>query len=62
MYRHTQEEAWLGLASERLQSALARNDAGPGGWSHSLYRGEVGLALAALEIAYPDEARHPLFE
>jgi serine/threonine protein kinase len=63
MYRHTQEKTWLRFASERLQSALARNDAMPGGrWSHSLYRGEVGLALAAVEIAYPDEARHPLYE
>jgi serine/threonine-protein kinase len=63
MYRHTQEKTWLRSASERLQSALARNDAMPGGrWSHSLYRGEVGLALAAVEIAYPDEARHPLYE
>jgi serine/threonine protein kinase len=63
MYRHTQEEVWLRCASERLQSAVARNDAVSGGrWSHSLYRGQVGLALAALEIAYPDEARHPLFE
>jgi len=61
MYRHTQEEAWLRLASERLQSALARNDAG-GAVEPQPLRGEVGLALAALEIAYPDEARHPLFE
>jgi serine/threonine-protein kinase len=63
MYRHTQEGTWLRLASERLQNALVRNDAVLGGlWRHSLYRGEVGLALAAVEIAYPDEARHPLFE
>ncbi|MFF4760816.1 lanthionine synthetase LanC family protein [Streptomyces sp. NPDC001292] len=63
MYRHTQEEAWLRLASERLYSALADHDAVSGGqWSHSLYRGEVGLALAAVEIEQPDEARHPLFE
>jgi len=63
MYRHTQDEAWLRLATERLQSAVAQNDEVSGGrWSHSLYRGEVGLALAAVEIAYPAEARHPLFE
>ncbi|MFE1753902.1 lanthionine synthetase LanC family protein, partial [Streptomyces anandii] len=63
MYRHTREEAWLERASERLQSALKSQDTLPAGpWRHSLYRGDVGLALAAVEIGHPDEARHPLFE
>jgi serine/threonine-protein kinase len=63
MFRHTQDQMWLRFATERLHGALIQNDAvSAGPWSHSLYRGEVGLALAAVEIAYPEEARHPLFE
>jgi serine/threonine-protein kinase len=63
MHRHSQDEAWLRLASDRLQTAVDHDDADrTGPWSHSLYRGEVGLALAAMEIMYPAEARHPLFE
>ncbi|GHD93066.1 hypothetical protein GCM10010508_48400 [Streptomyces naganishii JCM 4654] len=63
MYRHTREEAWLERASRRLRSALEGHDSVPAGpWRHSLYRGDVGLALAAVEFEHPDEARHPLFE
>ncbi|MFI8520877.1 lanthionine synthetase LanC family protein [Streptomyces sp. NPDC085481] len=63
MYRFTQERAWLTLASERLHSALVgRESMPPVGWSHSLFRGDVGLALAAVELECPEDARFPLFE
>lgn len=63
MYRCTGERAWLRLASERLHSALVDRESMPGvGWSHSLFRGDVGLALAAVEVECPEEARFPLFE
>jgi serine/threonine-protein kinase len=62
-YRHSRDGRWLRAAEARVQGAVLRAaDAIEGDWSHSLYKGDVGLALAALEVAYPEEARHPVFE
>jgi serine/threonine protein kinase len=63
MYRNSNDEQWLRYATEHLQSAITASETMS--WDpskDSLYRGAVGIALAATELECPGDARHPLFE
>ena len=61
LYRHTGHAAWLArarrlgeLAVQRIGTTTLRR--------HSLYKGEVGVALLAADLLAPQHARMPLFE
>jgi hypothetical protein len=60
MYRATRDESWLTAA--RRACALAcearTGDSHPAG---SLWRGDLGVALLALELEFPDRAAMPLY-
>lgn len=63
MYRHSGDAVWLRRAKDHVvktarQAALEDSQ----GLENSLYKGELGLALAIRELDYPEDARHPLFE
>jgi eukaryotic-like serine/threonine-protein kinase len=62
-YRATGDERWLRLA-QRLAERGATSEAvaGDAPTPLSLYKGQVGLALLALELARPELAMMPLFE
>lgn len=63
MYRHSGEAAWLRRASDCLDRARPYLRAADGRrLENSLYKGELGLALAIREAACPADAAHPLFD
>lgn len=63
LYRHTRDERWVTAASDlaaRAASALSR--AGPDlVIPGSLYKGDVGLAVLAADLAQPERAAMPFF-
>jgi serine/threonine-protein kinase len=70
LYRHCGDSSWLRRARNAANVA-ARNalrfsgsqGAGMLDWrSHSLYKGNAGLAVLQADVASPEEARMPLFE
>lgn len=63
MYRHSGEAAWLHAAQRRaVQAARQVGLESAGGLENSLYKGELGVALAIRELEQPTHALHPLFE
>ncbi len=60
-YRHTGEEAWLARAQD-LALKAARLGPPQQEHPHSLYKGELGLAVLAVDLEAPEEARQPFFE
>ena len=61
LYKHNREPQWLARARILAERAVAR----PGVQQerlHSLYHGEVGIALLAADLQTPDFACMPLFE
>jgi len=60
-YRHTGEHEWLSRARELANHAAGAAHA-TAQRAHSLWKGELGVALLLAELAAPDEARMPLFE
>lgn len=61
MYRHSGEQCWLERAQECVVRAAKQIDPGDD-LRDSLYKGELGVALAILELDRPEQALHPLFE
>jgi serine/threonine-protein kinase len=60
MYRATGESAWLPHA-KRLAVEAAGSACGPDFPQHSLWGGDVGVALLALDIGEPDRAAMPIY-
>lgn len=61
LYKHTGETAWLERArtlSERASGTASHGE----GLPYSLYKGHVGAAVLAAELAEPEFASMPLFE
>ncbi len=61
LHRHVGGPEWLERArdlAERAAVEIARNSES----SHSLYKGEVGLAVLAADLAHPADAALPFFE
>jgi serine/threonine-protein kinase len=68
-YRCSGEPAWLHRARDAARRAAALAEQGdparsdPSGWrSHSLYKGKLGVAVLAADLAAPERARMPFFE
>ena len=61
LYRHTKETVWLDRARD-LAARAARVGNIPKEYSHSLYKGEFGLAVLAADLDQPNEATMPFFE
>jgi serine/threonine protein kinase len=58
-YRAQQEKSWLTRAEEFTEKAVQNASAGA---ESSLYKGDLGIALLANEIAHPTYASMPVFE
>jgi len=61
MYRHTADIVWLERARSLAAHAARLENASPE-YSHSLYKGEFGLAVLAADLEEPDDATMPFFE
>jgi hypothetical protein len=65
LHRHGGGPEWLERArdlAERAAQMAAKNAARSSEPSHSLYKGEVGLAVLAADLAAPENAAFPFFE
>ena len=73
LYKYTQEREWLTRATKlaEMASAAARDAAASAHpysppslerRRHSLYKGELGLALLLADLSSPDESCMPFFE
>lgn len=72
LYKHTGEKAWLARAQELAQrAALRAKDTALHNttlrtqqdvYSHSLYHGDVGIAVLIADLAAPEDACMPFFE
>lgn len=61
LYRHTNDRKWLKRATVLGMKAIAMSKSAylrP----HSLYKGNVGIALLAEDLAVPNQSRMPMFE
>jgi hypothetical protein len=61
LYRRTGDPAWRSRAVEAMELSLRSSDALQE-HPHSLYKGELGLALLICDLSKPEEARMPFFE
>jgi hypothetical protein len=61
LYRATGDSAWLPHA-QRLADEAAGSACGPDFPQHSLWGGDVGVALLALDIGEPDRAAMPIYD
>jgi serine/threonine-protein kinase len=61
LYRHTGEAVWLARARELTRRAAATTSLSTE-CRDSLYKGEIGVAVLAAELARPERACMPLFE
>ena len=61
IYRYTGETVWLDRARD-LASRSAQDSTGASEYPHSLYKGKFGLAVLAVDLEQPSEARMPFFE
>jgi serine/threonine-protein kinase len=59
LYRHTNERPWLKRATELARMAAALES--PPAPAHSLYKGDVGIAVLAADLESPDSACMPFF-
>lgn len=62
LYRHTGEREWLARAVQLAEMAVRRVQDGPQPWPDSLYKGAVGVAVLAADLARPELAAMPFFE
>jgi serine/threonine-protein kinase len=65
LYKHTGEETWLERARVLATRAVSgRSDRGSDGFdfSHSLYKGDVGVAVLAADLLRPEAASMPFLE
>jgi hypothetical protein len=67
LYKHTQDERWLGFAKQMTDESLSLNaplaaHEAPPPYYYSLYNGPLGSALLSSETTAPDRACMPLFE
>lgn len=61
LYRHTGEAAWLARARDLARRA-AQSGTASGEYTHSLYKGDFGLAVLAADLEHPAESAMPFFE
>jgi serine/threonine-protein kinase len=63
LYQHSGEPAWLRRAQILAQRAarLSPSHYGPEHPRHSLYKGELGVAVLVTEIEHPESASMPMF-
>jgi len=61
LYKHTGERAWLERARELAHRAVV-SERSPEMPPHSLYKGEIGIALLVADLANPEGAAMPFFE
>jgi serine/threonine-protein kinase len=61
LYRHTGEAAWLKRARQ-LANHAAAGAATASQHAHSLWQGELGVAVLLADLASPENARMPFFE
>lgn len=61
LYNYTGEQSWLHRAEELSGRAIVNLER-VGGAANSLYKGDLGVAVLAAELAHPEQARMPLFE
>jgi serine/threonine-protein kinase len=63
LYRHTRDDAWLERARVIAERAAAESAPGESeGHDDSLYKGRLGPALLAADLAAPHDACLPFFE
>jgi serine/threonine-protein kinase len=66
LYRHTGEPIWLErsrlLAERAATRALNATRMHPSATAHSLFRGDVGLAVLLTDLERPEGAAFPLFD
>ncbi|HEX7829405.1 MAG TPA: lanthionine synthetase LanC family protein, partial [Thermoanaerobaculia bacterium] len=60
-YRHTGEHEWLSRARQLAIHATTHAKE-TSSRAHSLWKGELGVAVLLAELAAPEESRMPLFE
>jgi serine/threonine-protein kinase len=60
LYRATGNEVWLDHA-RRLADQAHQTQVGPNFPEHSLWRGDLGVALLGLELSHPERAAMPLY-
>jgi serine/threonine-protein kinase len=60
-YRHTGERVWLDRAHNLALHAV-RHGTGGTELAHSLYKGDLGLAVLLADLERPDESAMPFFE
>jgi serine/threonine-protein kinase len=60
-FRHTGDETWLDRA-RTLGNRAAATGGLQGDYRHSLFKGELGLAVLAAHLEAPDQAVMPFFE
>ena len=61
LYRLTNEKVWLDRA-RGLATRAVQDDRIPPEYAHSLYKGQMGLAVLAADLEQPEKARMPFFE
>lgn len=61
LYRHTQDDRWLARAHS-LCARGAAQDASQQEYPHSLYKGDLGIAVLAADLEDPEWGRMPFFE
>jgi len=61
LHRHTGERVWLARARD-LAVRAAREESFSERFPHSLYKGDLGLAVLAADLERPEEAAMPFFE
>ncbi|WP_142320594.1 lanthionine synthetase LanC family protein [Bacillus cereus] len=61
LYKYTRDKDWLDRARKIGERAIAKVSS-PSLRRHSLYKGDVGIALLTADLSYPELACMPLFE
>jgi serine/threonine-protein kinase len=62
IYNHTGERAWLQKARILAEKAAAAGNRVREGLPHSLYKGDIGVAVLIAELEKPETAAMPFFE
>jgi serine/threonine-protein kinase len=61
LYKHTGDTAWLSRARQ-IANVAAANAVATAQRPHSLWKGELGVAVLIADLASPENARMPFFE
>jgi serine/threonine-protein kinase len=62
LYKCTRDQVWRNRAQELAERAIISAKKHGGHRAHSLYKGDVGIALLQMDLTEPDRAAMPLFE